>query len=76
MLKMTHENELTLTNVTHVSKIQKNLVSTSLLSKNDFKLLFESEKFVLVMVENRLDLPSQGSLKWRFYVKSIAHSFV
>ena len=39
--------ELTLTNVAHVPKIQKNLISRSCLSKNDFKLVFEFDKFVL-----------------------------
>ena len=31
----------------HVPDIRKNLVSCSLLSKNGFKLVFESDKFVL-----------------------------
>ena len=39
--------EFTLNNVLHVPDIRKNLVSGSLLSKNGFRLVFESEKFVL-----------------------------
>lgn len=47
VLKMTSRNELTLNNVRHVPKIRKNLVSDSLLSKNSFKLIFISHKFIL-----------------------------
>ena len=47
VLKMTSGKELTLNNVLHVPDIRKNLVSRSLLSKNGFRLVFESDKFVL-----------------------------
>ena len=47
VLKMTSGKELTLNNVLHVPDIRKNLVSGSLLSKNGFRLVFESDKFVL-----------------------------
>ncbi|KAL0552383.1 hypothetical protein IC582_011492 [Cucumis melo] len=47
ILKMTSRKELTLNNVLHVSDIRKNLISGSLLSKNGFKLVFVSDKFVL-----------------------------
>ncbi|KAF5957940.1 hypothetical protein HYC85_005165 [Camellia sinensis] len=47
VLKMTSGKELTLNNVLHVLDIRKNLVSGSLLSKNGFRLVFESDKFVL-----------------------------
>ncbi|VVA36738.1 PREDICTED: retrotransposon, partial [Prunus dulcis] len=47
VLKMTSGKEVTLNNVVHVPEIRKNLVSGSLLSKNGFKLVFESDKFVL-----------------------------
>lgn len=47
VLKMTSGKELTLNNVLHVPDIRKNLVSGSLLSKKGFKLVFESDKFVL-----------------------------
>ena len=46
-LKMTSGKELTLKDVLHVPDIRKNLVSGSLLSKNGFKLVFVSDKFVL-----------------------------
>ena len=51
---MTSGKELTLTNVLHVPEIRKNLISGSLLSKNGFKMVFESDKFVL----------SKGACKW------------
>lgn len=47
LLKMTSGKELTLNNVLHVSDIRMNLNSSSLLSKNDFKLLFILDKFIL-----------------------------
>ena len=47
ILKMTSGKELPLNNVLHVPDIRKNLVSSSLLSKNGFRLVFESDKFVL-----------------------------
>ena len=47
ILKMTSSKKLTLNDVLHVPDIRKNLVSCSLLSKNSFKLVIESDKFVL-----------------------------
>ncbi|GJX36109.1 retrotransposon protein, putative, ty1-copia subclass [Tanacetum coccineum] len=44
---MTSEKELKLTNVLHVLEIRKNLVSGWLLNKFGFRLVFESDKFVL-----------------------------
>jgi len=47
ILKFTSGKELTLNNVLHVPDIRNNLISGSLLSKNGFKMVFESNKFVL-----------------------------
>uniref|UniRef100_A0A2N9FGI1 Retrotransposon Copia-like N-terminal domain-containing protein n=1 Tax=Fagus sylvatica TaxID=28930 RepID=A0A2N9FGI1_FAGSY len=47
VLKMSSGKELTLNDVLHVPDIRKNLVSGSLLSKNGFQLVFESDKFLL-----------------------------
>ena len=47
ILKMTSRKELILNDDLHVPEIRKNLVSGSLLSKNGFRLVFESDKFVL-----------------------------
>ncbi|GJV28930.1 retrovirus-related pol polyprotein from transposon TNT 1-94, partial [Tanacetum coccineum] len=47
VLKMTSEKELKLTNVLYVPEIRKNLVSGWLLNKFGFRLVFESDKFVL-----------------------------
>ena len=49
ILKMTSGKKLTLNDVLHMPDIRKNLVSCSLLSKNDFKLVIESDKFVLTL---------------------------
>ena len=47
ILKMTSGKTLTLNNVLYVPKINKNFVSGSLLSKHGFRMMFESDKFVL-----------------------------
>ncbi|KAL0282450.1 UNVERIFIED_CONTAM: hypothetical protein Sradi_7261100 [Sesamum radiatum] len=47
VLKMTSGKELTLIDVLHVPNIRKNLVYGSLLVKSGFRLVFESNKFVL-----------------------------
>ena len=44
---MTFGKELTLTNVMYVLEIRKNLVSGSLLNNHGFRLVFESNNFVL-----------------------------
>ena len=48
ILKMTSSKELTLNNVLHVPEIRKNLIAGSLMLKNGFKLVFESDKFVII----------------------------
>ena len=47
VLKMTYGKELTLTNGLCVPEIRKNLVSGSLLNSHGFRMVFESENFVL-----------------------------
>ncbi|XP_024196218.1 uncharacterized protein LOC112199430 [Rosa chinensis] len=47
ILKFTSGKELVLTNVLHVPEICKNLVFGPVLSNKGFKLVFESDKFVL-----------------------------
>ena len=51
ILKMTSGKELTLNDVLHVPEFRKDLVSGSLLSKKGFRLVFESDKFVLTKSE-------------------------
>ena len=46
-LKFTSWKIVTLTNVFYVPEVRKNLVSGSLLNKFGFKLVFETDKFVL-----------------------------
>ncbi|KAI3771505.1 hypothetical protein L6452_02670 [Arctium lappa] len=46
-LKLTSGKELVLTNVLHVPAITKNLISGSTLSNKGFKIVFESDKFVI-----------------------------
>jgi hypothetical protein len=46
-LNMTSRKLLTLNNVQHVANIRNNLMSDSLLSKNHFKIMFESDTFIL-----------------------------
>lgn len=55
VLKMTSDKELTHNNSLHVLDIRKNWVWV--LSKNDFKLVFLSDKFILnknIMYEGKL----------------------
>ena len=46
-LKMTSEKNLTLNNVLYVPEIRKNLVSSSLLNKHGFRMVFEANKVVV-----------------------------
>ncbi|XP_075491105.1 uncharacterized protein LOC142529455 [Primulina tabacum] len=48
VLKMTSGKELTLNNVLYVSNIRKNLLSGSLLNKHGFRIVFESDKVILL----------------------------
>ena len=47
LLKFTYGKVVTLTDVLHVPEIRKNLVSGPILSKKGFKLVFESDRFIL-----------------------------
>ena len=47
ILKMTSRKELTLNNVFFVPKIQKNLVSSSQLSRHDFRMVFNADRVTL-----------------------------
>ena len=46
-LEFTYGKIVSLTNVCHVPEVRKNLVTGSLLNKHGFKLVFESDKFIL-----------------------------
>ncbi|GJR92398.1 O-glucosyltransferase Rumi [Tanacetum coccineum] len=62
ILKMTSEKELKLTNVLYVPEIRKNLVSGWLLNKFGFRLVFESDKFVLS--KNQMYVVDEYSNVW------------
>ena len=47
ILKWTSRKELTLNDVLYIPDIRKNLISRSILSKKGFRIIFESDKFVL-----------------------------
>ena len=47
ILTWTSEKKLTLNDVLYVPNIHKNLISGSILSKKGFRMIFESDKFVL-----------------------------
>jgi hypothetical protein len=51
VLKMTYEKNLTLNNLVHAFDIWKNLVSSLLLRKAEFILVFKFDKFVLTKSE-------------------------
>lgn len=46
-IRLTSGKIISLADVLHVTEISKNIVSGALLTKHDFKLVFESNKFVL-----------------------------
>ena len=46
-LKWTSKMELMLNDVLHVPIIRKNMISGSILSKKGFRMIFESDKFIL-----------------------------
>ncbi|CAL9018648.1 unnamed protein product [Prunus brigantina] len=54
LLKFTYGKELTLLDVLHIRDIRKNLVSGPLLSNKGFKLMFESDKFLLGLIHSDL----------------------
>nr|GEZ15370.1 septin and tuftelin-interacting protein 1 homolog 1 [Tanacetum cinerariifolium] len=47
ILKLTSEKDLVLSNVLHVPNITNNLISRPILSNKGFKLMFESDKFII-----------------------------
>ncbi|GJZ23366.1 pol polyprotein [Tanacetum coccineum] len=47
VLKLTSGNDLVLSNVLHVRNITNNLISSPILSNKGFKIVFESDKFVI-----------------------------
>ncbi|GKD55435.1 hypothetical protein Tco_1288822, partial [Tanacetum coccineum] len=47
ILKLTSEKDLILSNVLHVPNITKNMISDPILSNKGFKLVFESDNFVV-----------------------------
>ncbi|GKA04736.1 septin and tuftelin-interacting protein 1 homolog 1 [Tanacetum coccineum] len=47
ILKLTSGKDLLLSNVLHVPNITKNLISRPILSNKGFKLMFESDKFII-----------------------------
>jgi len=51
ILKMTFDKLFSLNNVLHVADIRNNLMSRLLLSKNSFKIVFESDKFILPKIK-------------------------
>lgn len=63
-LCFTSGKTVTLRKVLHVVDIRKNLVFGSLLRKHGFKLMFESNKFVLT--KNRIFVGKGFSTSWMF----------
>ena len=74
VLKMASRKELTLTNVLYVSEIQKNLVSSSLLNNNGFRLVFESNKFVISKSGMYVGKGYMNNGMWKLNVKTIVKS--
>ena len=71
VLKMTSGKELTLTNVLFVPEIRKNSVSGSLLNNRGFRLVFESNKFVLSKIGMYVEKGYMSDGMWKLIVVTI-----
>ena len=74
VLKMTSGKELTLTNVLYVPEIRKNLVSGSFLNSHGFRLVFESDKFVLSKSGMYVGKGYMSGSMWKLNVMTIIKS--
>ena len=74
VLKMTYGKELTLTNVLYVPEIRNNLVSGSLLNSHGFRLVFESDKFVLSKSEMYVGKGYMSGGMWKLNAMTIIKS--
>ena len=74
VLKMTYGKELTLTNVLYVPEIRKNLVSGSFLNSHGFRLVFESDKFILSKSGMYVGKGYMSSGMWKLNVMTIIKS--
>ena len=74
VLKMTYGKELTLTNVLYVPETRKNLVSSSLLNRHGFRMVFESDKFVLSKSGMYVGKGYMSDDMWKFNVMTIVKS--
>ena len=74
VLKMTSGKELTLTNVLYVPEIRKNLVSGSLLNSHGFRLVFESDTFVLSKSRMYVGKGYMSGGMWKLNVMTIIKS--
>ena len=73
VLKMTSGKELTLTNVLYVLEIYKNLMSL-LLNSHGFRLVFESDKFVLSNIRMCVGKWYMSDGLWKLNVMTIIKS--
>ena len=74
VLKMTSGKELTLTKILYVPEICKNSVSGSLLSSHGFRLVFESDKFVLSKSRMNVRKWYMSDGMWKLNVMTIIKS--
>ena len=74
VLKMTYGKELIMTNVLYVPEIRNNLVSSSLLNSHGFRLVFESDKFVLSKSGMYIGKGYMSGGMWKLNVMTIIKS--
>ena len=74
VLNMTSGKELTMTDVLYVPKIHKNLVFGSLLNGHGFRLVFESDKFVLSKSKMYVGKGYMSDGMWKLNVMTIIKS--
>ena len=73
VLKMTFGKEMTLTNVLYEPEIRKNPMSSSLLNNQGFRLVFESNKFVLSKSRMYIRKGYMSDGTWKLNVMTIIH---
>ena len=74
VLKMTYGKEVALTNVLYVPEIRKNLVFGSLLNSHGFRMVFESDMFVLSKIIMYVEKGYMSDGMWKLNVMTIIKS--
>jgi hypothetical protein len=75
-LKLTSGKIIELKNVHHVTSINKNLVSDSLLCRDGFKIVLKSNKFIMSQCGQFIDKGYVCGVLFHFFVSNFCNKFV